>query len=178
MLASAYIAASLDGFIAREDGGLDWLPAASPGSDEDYGYAAFMETVDFLVMGRHTYEQVLTFNTWPYGDKPVVVLSSRPVPVSEFPGAMVEQMVGTPADITAALSLRGARHLYIDGGRTIQLFLAAGMLQELIITRIPVLLGRGIPLFGSVPHDIRLQHVEMRAFADGLVQNRYRVMQQ
>ncbi len=172
--ASVFIATSLDGFIARENGAIDWLPA--PGGEagaEDYGYAAFMESVDTVVMGRKTYETALGFDPWPHASKPVVVLSSGPVTIPEAIAGAVESMSGTPAAIVRRLSERGAKHLYVDGGRTIQGFLEAGLIQQLIITRIPVLIGRGIPLFGPVAHDIRLRHVETRGFPDGLVQSRY-----
>jgi dihydrofolate reductase len=167
--ASVFIATSLDGFIARANGELDWLPA---GGGEEHGYEAFIATVDALVIGRKTYETVLGFDTWPYGVKPVYVLSTgtlAPAP----PGAAVEQLSGAPAEIVAQLSARGIGHVYIDGGITIQGFLQAGLIQRLIITRIPVLLGAGIPLFGSLARDINLRHVGTRQYASGLVQSEY-----
>ena len=169
MNASVFIATSLDGFIARVNGDLDWLPA---GGGEPHGYDEFMATVDALVIGRKTFETVLTFDTWPYGEKPVFVLSTRrlaPAPV----GAVVESMSGPPADIVSRLAARGIRHVYVDGGITIQRFLQAGLIQRLIITRIPVLLGAGIPLFGPLPRDIVLRHVGTRQYASGLVQSEY-----
>ncbi|HZH43644.1 MAG TPA: dihydrofolate reductase family protein [Lysobacter sp.] len=177
MPASVYIATSLDGFIARENGDLDWLNTHSGGTDDggDYGYGAFMAGIDALVMGRGTYEKVLTFGGWPYGDKPVVVLSHRPV---EFPGhvpACVEAMSGTPQEIVSALASRGWHRLYVDGGKTVQAFLDAGLVDRLIISRIPVLIGRGIPLFGPLSRDIRLRHVDTRAYANGLVQSEYAI---
>jgi dihydrofolate reductase len=177
---SVYIATSLDGFIARADGGLDWLPGADgeDGSEtrEDYGYRAFMDSVDYLVMGRSTYEVVLGFGReWPYGKKPVVVLSSRPVDIPDRIADTVEWMSDPPDDVVRRLAERGASHLYIDGGQTIQGFLAAGLIQQLIITRVPVLIGNGIPLFGPLPHDIQLRHIETRSFASGLVQSRYEI---
>jgi dihydrofolate reductase len=166
----------LDGFIARENGDLDWLPAGGGVSaDEDYGYKTFMSTVDALVMGRHTYEKVRTFGDWPYGDKPVVVLSTRQLTIPPFLAKSVESMSGTPAEVLARLAARGARHLYVDGGKTIQLFLDAGAIQRLIITRIPVLIGQGIPLFGPLQRDVRLRHIETRQYASGLVQSEYEV---
>jgi dihydrofolate reductase len=175
MRASVYIATSLDGFIARENGGLDWLPAAGGAGGEDYGYAAFMATVDVLVMGRRTFETALGFGEWPY-DKPVVVLSSRPVSVPTHLTRSVEAMSCPPAEVVRRLEARGAGHLYVDGGRTIQGFLAAGLIQRVIITRVPVLLGSGIPLFGRLPRDIRLRHVRTSGFASGLVQSEYEVV--
>jgi len=114
----------------------------------------------------------LSFNAWPYGDKRVVVLSRRPLDFSAVDG-VVEQMSGAPAEIVARLAASGAHHLYIDGGITIQRFLRAGLIQRLIITRVPVLIGQGIPLFGSLPHDVRLRHVATRHFPSGLVQSEY-----
>lgn len=171
MKASVFIATSLDGFIARTNGDLDWLPA---GGGEPHGYDEFIASVDALVIGRKTYETVLAFETWPYGQKPVFVLSTRALAPAP-PGAVVEHMSGDPAEIVSRLAARGIRHIYVDGGITIQRFLQAGLLQRLIITRIPVLLGVGIPLFGNLPHDIRLEHVTTRAFAGGLVQSEYTV---
>ena len=180
MKASAYVATSLDGYIARENGDLDWLPGGgsddSNDSNEDYGYQAFMDTVDVLVMGRNTYEKVLTFGDWPYGDKRVVVLSSRTLDIPSRLAQSVESMSGSPAELVRRLLERGARHLYVDGGKTIQGFLEAGLLQELTITRVPVLIGSGIPLFGPLRWDVKLRHIETRHFANGLVQSRYEVL--
>jgi dihydrofolate reductase len=169
MGASVFIATSLDGFIARANGDLDWLP---PGGGEEHGYEAFMATVDALVIGRKTYETVLAFDAWPYGEKPVFVLSTRSLAPAP-PGAVVERMSGAPVEIVSQLAARGIRHVYVDGGITIQGFLRAGLVQRLIITRIPVLLGTGIPLFGALERDILLQHVATRQYASGLVQSEY-----
>lgn len=175
MKASVYIATSLDGFIARDDGSLDWLPDPA-GSDGDMGYQAFMDTVDVLVMGRNTYETVLGFGgEWPYGDKRVVVLSRTLTQLADSVPDTVTLMSGTPAEVVAELAESGAQHLYIDGGTVIQAFLWAGLIQELIITRIPVLIGSGIPLFGPLDNDITLQHVETQVFTNGLVQSKYTV---
>jgi dihydrofolate reductase len=167
--ASVFIATSLDGFIARANGDLDWLP---PGGGEEHGYDAFIATVDALVIGRKTYETVLSFDTWPYGGKPVYVLSTRALAPAP-PGAVVEHLSGAPAELVAQLAARGVGHVYVDGGITIQGFLQAGLIQRLIITRIPVLLGAGIPLFGPLLRDIRLRHVATRQYASGLVQSEY-----
>ena len=133
MKASVFIGTSLDGFIARANGDLDFLP---PGGGEPHGYDEFMATVDALVIGRKTFETVLAFDTWPYGEKPVFVLSTRPLAPAP-PGAVVERMSGAPADIVSQLAARGIRHIYVDGGITIQRFLQAGLIQRLIITRVP-----------------------------------------
>ena len=173
MKVSVYIATSLDGFIARQDGAIDWLPGMEPG--EDYGYGAFMKTVDTLVMGRNTYEKALSFGGWPYAGHRVVVLTHRPLPPAPK-GADVEAMAGTPQEVAAALAAQGARQVYLDGGRTIQAFLAAGLVDRLIITRVPVLIGSGLPLFGILPADIPLHHVRTESFASGLVQSEYGVV--
>jgi dihydrofolate reductase len=168
--ASVFIGTSLDGFIARVNGEFDFLP---PGGGEPHGYHEFMDTVDALVIGRNTFETVLKFDAWPY-EKPVFVLSTRPIATAP-PGAVVERLSGDPSDIASQLDARGIRHAYVDGGITIQGFLRAGLIQRLIITRVPVLIGTGIPLFGAVPHDIVLTHVATRQYASGLVQSEYLV---
>ena len=173
MKASVFIGTSVDGFIARPDGALDFLPA---GGGEPHGYDEFIASVDAIVIGRNTFETVLKFPDWPYGSKRVVVLSSRPVDVSAVRGGRVEQIAGSPAEIVAKLEATGTRHIYVDGGVTIQRFLRAGLIQRLIITRVPVLIGRGIPLFGALSSDIRLRHVETRSYASGLVKTEYEVV--
>jgi dihydrofolate reductase len=170
MTQSVFIATSLDGYIARPNGELDWLPE---GGGEPHGYDEFIASVDAIVLGRKSYEKVLTFETWPYGDKRVVVLSSHPVDASAAVGGAVEHMSGPPAEIVSRLAASGAHHLYIDGGITIQRFLRAGLIQRLIVTRVPVLIGDGVPLFGALERDVRLRHVATRHFPSGLVQSEY-----
>jgi dihydrofolate reductase len=171
--ASVFVGTSLDGFIARKNGDLDFLPE---GGGEEHGYRAFMETVDAVVIGRRTYEQVLTFEEWPYGEKPVIVLSTRPIEMPRAREAKVERMSGAPMEIGRELAARGHQHLYIDGGVTVQQFLRAGLIQELTITRVPVLIGDGIPMFGALPRDICLQHLETRQYPSGLVTSVYRIL--
>jgi dihydrofolate reductase len=170
--ASVFIGTSVDGFIARKNDELDFLPEAG---GEPHGYNEFIASVDAIVIGRKTFEKVLTFGAWPYGEKRVVVLSSRPIDLSVVRGGVVEQMAGGPAEIVSQLAARGVLNLYIDGGITIQRFLRAGMIQRLIITRVPVLIGEGVPLFGALPHDVRLRHVATRHYPSGLVQSEYEV---
>jgi dihydrofolate reductase len=169
---SVFIGTSVDGFIARPNGDLDFLP---PGGGEPHGYREFMATVDALLIGRKTFETVLAYPEWPYGNKRVVVLSSRPLDFSAVRGGVVEQMSGSPAEIAAKLAASGVQHVYVDGGLTIQGFLRAGLIQRLIITRVPVLIGEGIPLFGSVLSDVRLRHIATRHYPSGLVQTEYHV---
>jgi len=169
--ASVFVGTSLDGFIARPNGALDFLP---PGGGEPHGYDEFMASVDALVIGRNTFETVLGFEGWAYGSKPVFVLSTRALPPVPL-GAVVERQSGEPAGILKQLEARGIRHVYVDGGITIQRFLEAGLIQRLIITRVPVLIGTGIPLFGALPRDVVLEHVATRAYPTGLVQSEYAV---
>lgn len=172
MKTTVFIATSLDGFIARKNGELDWLPIDG---GEPHGYDEFIATVDALVIGRKTYETVLGFETWPYGTRPVFVLSTQELAAAPA-GAVMERLSGSPEDILAKLSSLGIRHVYVDGGITIQRFLQAGLIQRFIITRIPVLLGDGIPLFGPLPKDIQLKHVGTRQYPSGLVQSEYVVV--
>ena len=171
MRASVFVGTSVDGFIARPNDDLDWLP---PGGGEEHGYDAFMATVDALVVGRRTYDKVLSFDAWPYGEKLVFVLSTRPLSPAPA-GAIVERMSGAPEEIMSQLEARGVGHVYVDGGITVQRFLRAGLIQRLIITRVPVLIGAGIPLFGVTERDIALRHVATRQYASGLVQSEYEV---
>ena len=172
MTASVFVGASLDGFIARKNHELDFLPEDC----EPHGYDEFIASVDAIVIGRKTFEKVLTFGGWPYGQKRVVVLSNSPVDLSVVHGGVVEQMGGEPKEIVSQLAARGIHNLYVDGGVTVQGFLRAGAIQRLIITRVPVLIGEGIPLFGSLLKDIRLKHVATRHFPSGLVQSEYEVV--
>ena len=171
MMVSVFVGTSVDGFIARPNGDLDFLP---PAGGEPHGYNEFIATVDAIVIGRKTFETVLAMEGWPYGDKRVVVLSSRPLDLSGA-GGIVEQMAGSPAEIASRLAASGAHHLYVDGGVTIQGFLRAGLIQRLIITRVPVLIGDGVPLFGTLSRDIRLRHITTRHYPSGLVQSEYQV---
>ncbi|HET7727107.1 MAG TPA: dihydrofolate reductase family protein [Candidatus Limnocylindrales bacterium] len=175
-----FIGISLDGFIARPDGDIDWLEGASmtgdhapgdPDLPDDHGYAAHMASVDHLVMGRGTYEKVLTFGGWPFPDHRVVVISSTL--------ESDDDRITIVRSVDAAVRLldeRGARGVYVDGGRTIQAFLREGLIDELVITRLPVLIGEGLPLFGPLPHDIHLIHEgTVSTGGSGFVQSRYRV---
>ena len=172
MRTSVFVGTSVDGYIARPDGALDFL---DHGGGEAHGYEEFMATVDALVIGRKTFETVLGFGGWAYGRKPVFVLSQHELAPTPG-GAVVERMHGAPADILRTLSARGLEHLYVDGGATIQGFLRAGMIDRLIVTRVPVLIGSGIALFGALDRDIILEHVQTRTYASGLVQSEYRVV--
>ncbi|MFZ2103730.1 MAG: dihydrofolate reductase family protein [Oricola sp.] len=170
-----FIACSLDGFIARKDGDIDWL-LRYPETGEDYGYAAFMDTVDGLVMGRASFEKVRTFDKWPY-PKPVVVMSAT-LTQDDVPDAL-EQKVriagGSPSEVMRRLAGEGWRAAYVDGGKLIQSFLAEGLISEMTITQIPVLLGSGRPLFGDMENDIHLTLEGSKGYPSGFVQSRYRI---
>lgn len=177
LISSVFIATSLDGFIAREDDSLDWLDAANAlvPAGEDFGYDAFMNSVDVLVMGRHTFEKVLSFGNWPYGDKPVIVLSSRSLNIPEQLQKSVTHSAESPEELYQRLSKDGLQRLYIDGGITIQRFLAAGLIHDLTITVIPVILGQGKPLFGELANDIKLKLLTSKAWDFGFIQSTYQV---
>lgn len=174
---SVFIAMSLDGFIARRNGDIDWLTdTGDVNGSEDYGYKEFIDSVDTLVIGRNTYERVLTFKEWPYTGKRVVVLSSGSPEVPDHLSGSVEIMSSPPVELVHRLSEDGARHVYVDGGKTIQGFLNAGLIQDLTITHIPILIGDGIPLFGKLDRDIRFQHIETKSYKSGFVQSKYRTV--
>lgn len=168
---SVYIATSLDGFIARKNGDIDWLPTPTEGG-EDFGYADFMSTVDTIVMGRNTFEKVLTFGGWPY-DKKVVVLTSRDLTLPTNLIDKVESLHLSPRKLIHELELRGMRHIYLDGGVTIQRFIQEGLVNELTLTTIPILIGEGLPLFGALKKDVPLELIHATSFTNGFVQKKY-----
>lgn len=170
---SVYIATSLDGFIARKNGDIDWLSGGE--GSEDYGYAEFMSTVDCIVMGRNTYEKVQTFGGWPY-QKKVIVLTSRDLPVPADLTEKVERLHLSPAELIGELQSRDIRQIYLDGGVTIQRFLQAGLVDEITITIIPILIGEGLPLFGALDKDVKIELLRSQSFNNGFVQNKYRVL--
>lgn len=168
---SAYLAASLDGYIARADHGLDWLDAVQrPG--EDYGFAAFFASVQALLLGRNTWEVARRFDPWPYTGKRCVVLTSRPAR-----GEHGESFhAGDPAPLLARLHAEGVKRAYVDGGLNVSRFLAAGLIDDLTVSFIPVLLGDGIRLFPGGHSERRLELLGSRSFPSGLVQVDYRVL--
>jgi len=171
-----FIATSLDGFIARPSGAIDWLVEGWPEVGHDYGFAEFMDSVDGLVMGRGTFDKVVTLESWLY-TKPVVVMS-RTLRKDDIPSALsgkVRVSDAEPAQLMAELDREGWRRLYVDGGKIIQSFLREGLIADMVLTRIPVLLGEGIPLFGTLAKDIRLAHLKTTAYESGFVQSHYAV---
>jgi len=174
---SVFIATSVDGFIARQDGDISWLTNADYTIEaEDFGFAEFYALVDAIVMGRKTYETALGFTEWPYVNKRVVVLSHASISIPSQLAGNVEHMSGSPAEVAQRLEASCARHVYVDGGQTIQGFLKAGLIDEMTITTIPILLGSGIPLFGPLDRDILLQVISSQAYANGLVQTKYKIL--
>ncbi|MGH9496953.1 MAG: dihydrofolate reductase family protein [Candidatus Sulfotelmatobacter sp.] len=173
MKISVFVGTSVDGFMARLNGGLDFLP---PDGGEPHGYNEFFASVDVLVIGRKTFDTVLAFPEWPYGDKRVIVLSSQQIDCSGEARGHIEQMSGAPAEIVAKLAASGVQHAYLDGGITIQRFLNAGLVDRLTITRVPVLIGEGVPLFGALPRDLKLCHIATTAYPSGLVKSEYEVL--
>jgi Dihydrofolate reductase len=165
---SAFLGASLDGFIAESDGGLGFL---KPFEQEEHGYAAFYATVDTLLMGRKTYETVLGFETWPFADRRVAVLTRSP----RAPRFGERFVSGEPRTVLEVLAQQGARHVYADGGEVVTQFLAAGCLDSLVVSVVPVILGTGVRLFASSPGQHALSLESVRTLASGLVQLRYRV---
>jgi dihydrofolate reductase len=173
MKLSVFCGVSVDGFLARPDDALDFLDT---GEQEPHGFEEFFDGVDVVVIGRRTFEVVQKLGHLAlYGKKQVVVLSSRPLDFSLVKSGTLEQTSGEPTEIVRQLKGRGFQHAYVDGGTTIQRFLAAGCIDRMVITRVPVLIGAGIPLFGRVPHDVALRHVATRSYAGGLVQSEYEV---
>lgn len=172
----AFIATSLDGFIARLNGDVNWLMERDDPS-EDHGYADFIADIDLIVMGRGTYEKVLDLGPWPY-DRPVLVLSAR-LSEEPVPDALVGKVNFTskqPSELMADLASQDISRVYVDGGKVVQAFLREGLISELVVTVIPVLLGQGIPLFGALEADVDLKLLSSRSFPSGLVQSNYKVL--
>lgn len=167
---SAFVATSLDGFLAREDGSIDFLDAVTV-PDEDYGFAEFMGSVDTLLVGRATYDTVLGFDEWPFDGKRVFVRTRRP----ESPRHDERFVRGEPLELLETLARAGARHVYVDGGETIRAFVRDGALDSLTLSIVPVVLGSGRRLFEAPLPTTRLVLEDARTYASGLVQMRYRV---
>ena len=171
MKLSVFCGVSVDGFLARPDDALDFLQT---GEQAPHGFKEFLASVDVVVIGRRTFEVVLKLGHLAiYGKKPMVVLSSRPLDFPSVEGGVAERMSGEPAEIVKQLKARGFQHAYVDGGITVQRFLVAGLIDRLVLTRVPVLIGAGIPLFGPLPRDISLRHIATRVYNRGSVQSEY-----
>lgn len=169
-----FIARSLDGYITDRNGGLDWLSSTPNPENLDFGYEKFMKNIDALVMGRISFETVCAFDCeWPY-KKPVFVISKTLNAVPEEYIDKVEIVKGSVTEIIEFIHQKGYSRLYIDGGATVQSFLKADLIDELIITTIPVLLGGGTPLFTDLPEEMEFEHLESTVFLNALVQDCYR----
>ncbi|MGY5452585.1 dihydrofolate reductase family protein [Agarivorans sp. MS3-6] len=168
-----FIAVSLDGFIADKDQGLDWLDSVPNPQGLDLGYQPFIDSIDALVMGRHSFEKVMSFDCdWPYS-KPVMVLSNSLTSLPEGFTGDVTLINGELKQLVKQLNQQGYNNLYIDGGLTIQQFLANDLIDEMILTRFPILLGGGAPLFGDLPMSKAFKHQSTSVLLDQLVQSHY-----
>jgi dihydrofolate reductase len=181
---SAFLATSLDGFIARSNGEIDWLEQANNRvpAGEDCGFANFFNSVDCLVMGRKSFEKVLTFKDWPYSSKQVFVMSKNGIQIPERLSKTVTTTALQPIHLKEHLSGLGFKNIYVDGGEIISLFLRSGILDEITITRIPVLIHSGIPLFnkstdatGPFFDDLWLELAENRSWPFGFIQEVWRI---
>ncbi|OSY88301.1 diacylglycerol kinase [Tenacibaculum holothuriorum] len=169
-----FIATSLDGFIADKNGNIDWLHEIPNPENIDMGYQEFTSRIDALVMGRTTYETVLGFDIeWPY-QKPVFVLSTTLSKVPENLEGKVFLIKGTLTEVLAQIHKKGYNKLYIDGGKVIQSFLKEDLIDEIILTRIPVLLGEGSPLFSSQPNKLNFECTKTQIYLDKIVQNHFK----
>lgn len=171
-----FIATSLDGFVARDDHGLDWLMKQNT-ADEDHGYDAFMASVDGLIMGRGSFQAALSFDTWPY-QKPVIVMS-KSLTEDTVPVGLRDQVSLTrlePGELMASLDARGWKRAYVDGGLVVQSFIRAGLVSDMSVTLIPILIGGGRRLFGELDGDIDLELLASKAYPSGLLQTRYRLL--
>jgi dihydrofolate reductase len=167
-----YIATSLDGFIADSEGGVEWLNEIPNPEAGDFGWGEFMSGIDALLMGRNTFESILSFDSWPY-QVPVFVLSNSLSQVPDNLMGKAEIVSGNVKAVIVQLNQRGFNNLYIDGGKLIQSFLAEDLIDEMIITTIPILLGRGIPLFGEQENSLKFEHTKTEIFYDSLVKSHY-----
>lgn len=183
MKCSVYIATSVDGFIARPNGAVDWLHTAgnleADMGTEDMGFKSFMDSVDCMIMGRKCMEMISSMNLtpeqWFYGDMKIIVLSDT---VKEAPDNLkgkVEMFSGNIGHLIHSLEKEGYQHAYIDGGKTIQSFIDLKLIDEITLTRIPILLGEGIPLFGKTFADIKLEKAKACDYVNDFVQVKYAV---
>ena len=170
-----FIATSLDGFIARPDGDIGWLLERDDPA-EDHGYTDFIADKGAIVMGRGSYEKIITMGEWAY-DRPVLVLSRQlaGTPVPDALQGKVRFCDATPQDAMVQLEAEGVQRVYVDGGQVVQSFLREGLIADMVVTTVPVLIGAGRPLFGTLPHDVSLKLESSRHFPSGLVQSSYRV---
>ena len=170
-----YIAQSLDGYIAGPDGEIDWLEDIDNPNKSDLGFLAFMNTIDALVMGRNTFEKVASFDFWPY-KKPVYVVSKKLSTISDRLAGKAFLIKGKPKEIISTLNAKALCNLYIDGGLLIQSFLKENLIDEIIVSTLPVILGGGIPLFGTLSNKIKLKLESSEVLINQLVQTHYKII--
>lgn len=168
---SIYIASSIDGYIARKDGNLDWLHYGHTG-DEDYGFKKFTSTIDAVIMGKNTYEVVSSFDEWAYKNKRVIVLSNTLTEVRKE----AELFSGKLTELLAKLHAENVKHIWVDGGITASKFLEAGLVDDLTISIIAMILGSGIPLFSTMNQERRCHLVSTQSYPSGLVQLKYKIV--
>jgi len=169
--AHVFLGLSVDGRIARPDGDLEWLTSRGAAAG-DAGFTPFITSVDAVVMGRKTYDVIAPEPEWPYLDRPVHVISTSLADDAD-PRITVHR---SPAAVVDALERDGHRRVYADGGQTVQWFLAAGLVDEMTLSQVPVLIGEGPSLFGPLPRDVSLEHVRTAVLDGGMVQTTYRVL--
>ena len=174
---SIFIGTSLDGFIARENGDIDWLnninKIATHG--EDFGFNSFLESVDIIVMGRKTFEQVITFNDWLYKDIKVIVLTSKDIEIPEkLNKTVTTSNTLSSAQLIKELSNQSINHIYVDGGTVMRDFLSEGLVDEITVTIVPILIGKGKSFSGLLPKDLYLKHLKTTVYDFGFVQNKYK----
>lgn len=171
---SVFIATSLDGYIADKNGGIDWLHSIPNPNNDDMGYIEFTRNIDALVMGRTTFETVCGFDIeWPY-EKPVFVLSNTLMEIPESHQGKAFLVTGSLAEILNYIHQQGHYHLYVDGGATIQSFLKEDLIDEMLITTFPILLGGGYPLFSELSNELEFELIESKIFLNQLPQNHFR----
>jgi dihydrofolate reductase len=166
-----YIGTSLDGFIARKDGDIEWLNQFA-NNEAVSAYNEFISRIDAIVIGRGTFEKILTFPSWPYNKKAFLLSTS----IKKVPDELKEKIAiisMKPAEVLSYLSGLEFSSIYIDGGKVIQDFLKEDLIDELIISRVPVLIGNGIPLFGQLTKDLQFSHVRTEVQSNGLVRSYY-----
>ncbi|MBI6118155.1 dihydrofolate reductase family protein [Salegentibacter maritimus] len=171
---SIFIATSLDGYIADKNGGIDWLHSVPNPNNDDMGYLQFTNGIDALIMGRNTFETVIGFNVpWPY-NKPVFVLSNKLKEIPESHKDKAFLVHGTLTEILGQIHKKGYERLYIDGGKTIRNFLKADLIDEMLLTTIPILLGGGSSLFGELPNELKFELIETKTFLNQISQRHYK----
>ena len=172
MKVTYYVAASLDGYIAKPDGDVSWLEELNI-PPEEAGYEEFFSTVDALVMGRGTYDIIYAFGAWPYGEKPVWVCSNSVI--KELKGANLQRETSLEDAISSARKL-GVKHLWlVGGGKLAASFLRLSLVTDISVALMPIVLGEGIPLFGSLSQSIRLRQVACESHKSGFTQIEYKI---